>query len=222
MKGKSANYAGSTRRTFPLRSYVSVDYSIKKQLQSSTVLQPFTSKLGQGGAPKAPYVNALKFFVSKAPMTGITAITSLKFDVGCDVGRGYGSQRELYLRDSTLAVWSGKWCRVCIGLPNLKEIRIGCEVLYHSTDCWDFWRVDEGTTDFSHLIGISIVVEPEEVDNSSIDEFDGDLVFISRCLTARSTLTRTRQVIQYLYMIRHDRKTDEYTVSSAPLPTYFN
>ncbi len=106
-------------------------------------------------------------------MTGITAITSLKFDVGCDIGRGYGTQRELYLKDSTLAVWSGKWCRVCIGLPNLKEIRIGCEVLYHSA-CWYFWDVDEGTTDFSHLIGISIVVEPEEVDNSSIDEFDGE------------------------------------------------
>ena len=68
----------------------------------------------------------------------------------------------------------GKWCRVCIGLPNLKEIRIVCEYLYYSTDPVDFWRVDEGTRDFSHLIGISIVVEPEEVDGSPIGEFDGE------------------------------------------------
>lgn len=121
---------------------------------------------------RGSYIDVLSIFIFKAPMTGITAITSLKFDV-----HRTNAEAGIYLRDSALAIWSGKWCKVCIGLPQLREIKIGCLCLYYSADPEVFFMAHDwpcGVRDFSHLKGISVIVEPDEVDEIPITEFDGD------------------------------------------------
>ncbi|KAL8922479.1 MAG: hypothetical protein Q9208_005201 [Pyrenodesmia sp. 3 TL-2023] len=120
---------------------------------------------------RGSYLGILQQFILKAPRAGIAAITSLKFDV-----HHTDAEAGIYLRDSALAIWSGKWCKVCIGLPQLKEIKIGCLCLYYSADPDVFsmghnWPC--GVTDFSVLKGISIIVEPEEVDETPIAMFSG-------------------------------------------------
>ncbi|KAI4190527.1 MAG: hypothetical protein LQ346_004903 [Caloplaca aetnensis] len=113
-----------------------------------------------------------EIFMSKAPTAGVAAITSIKFDINCTC-----VQYELNLQDSHLGFWLWKWCRIWIRLPQLKEIKVGCVCLYSSANpavirLIGDWRMKR-TKDFTPLKGMSIVVEPRNVDKTPIKQFAG-------------------------------------------------
>ncbi|KAL8904180.1 MAG: hypothetical protein Q9207_003443 [Kuettlingeria erythrocarpa] len=113
-----------------------------------------------------------EIFMSRSPTAGIAAITSVKFDFH----RTY-VQYDISQQDSSLAIWLRGWCTICVRLPQLKEVKVGCIWLYSSANPAVFplvgdWRIEE-TRDLTPLKGVSVVVEPEEVDETPITQFAG-------------------------------------------------
>lgn len=93
------------------------------------------------------------------------SLTSIKFNV-----QRHPLANGLWIRGRALNVAPSCFRPIVDKFPNLREIRISCRRLYHDHEQSE----QPYSHDYTRLKGVSIVVEPESIDQRAIQRFDCD------------------------------------------------